>query len=88
MRIDEIKNEIDEIIKWEEKNNRKDLKYKTNKYLYDFQQFETIRFFGDSIYTGKINIDEPEIDQTNLLEIMVKLNNKSKPKAKEGQNLK
>ena len=88
MRIDEIKNEIDEIIKWEEKNNRKDLKYKTNKYLYNFQQFETIRFFGDSIYTGKINIDEPEIDQTNLLEIMVKLNNKSKPKAKEGQNLK
>ena len=88
MRIDEIKNEIDEIIKWEEKNNRKDLKYKTNKYLYDFQQFETIRFFGDSIYTGKINIDEPEIDQTNLLEIMVKLNNKSKPKAKEGQNKK
>ena len=88
MRIDEIKNEIDEIIKWEEKNNRKDLKYKTNKYLYDFQQFETIRFFGDSIYTGKINIDEPEIDLTNLLEIIVKLNNKSKPKAKEGQNKK
>ena len=88
MRIDEIKNEIDEIIKWEEKNNRKDLKYKTNKYLYDFQQFETIRFFGDSIYTGKINMDEPEIDQTNLSEIMVKLNNKSKPKAKEGQNKK
>ena len=88
MRIDEIKNEIDEITKWKEKNNRKDLKYKTNKYLYDFQQFETIRFFGDSIYTGKINIDEPEIDQTNLLEIMVKLNNKSKPKAKEGQNKK
>ena len=88
MRIDEIKNEIDEIIKWEEKNNQKDLKYKTNKYLYDFQQFETIRFFGDSIYTGKINTDEPEIDQTNLLEIIVKLNNKSKPKAKEGQNKK
>ena len=88
MRIDEIKNEIDEIIKWEEKNNRKDLKYKTNKYLYDFQQFETIRFFGDSIYTGKINIDEPEIDLTNILEIIVKLNNKSKPKAKEGQNKK
>ena len=88
MRIDEIKNEIDEIIKWEEKNNRKDLKHKTNKYLYNFQQFETIRFFGDSIYTGKINMDEPEIDQTNLSEIMVKLNNKSKPKTKEGQNKK
>ena len=29
MRTDEIKNEIDEIRKWEEKINRKDLKYKT-----------------------------------------------------------
>ena len=27
---------------WKKKLSRKDLKYKTNKYLYDFQQFETI----------------------------------------------
>ena len=45
MRTDEIKNEIDEKRKLEEKIKRKDLKYKTNKYLYDFQQFETIRSF-------------------------------------------
>ena len=57
MRTDEIKNEIDEIRKFEEKINRKDLKYKTNNYLYDFRQFETIISFGDSIYTGKINKD-------------------------------
>ena len=31
MRTNEIKNEIDEIRKWEEKIKRKDLKYKTNK---------------------------------------------------------
>ena len=36
MRNIEIKNEIDEIKKWEEKINRKDLKYKTNKYTYNF----------------------------------------------------
>ena len=42
MRTDEIKNEIDEIRKWKENIVRKDIKYKTNKYLYDFQQFETI----------------------------------------------
>ena len=47
MRTDEIKNEIDEIKKWEEKIERKDLKYKTNIYIHDFQQFETIRSFGD-----------------------------------------
>ena len=37
------------------KIEQKDLKYKANKYLYDFQQFETIRSFGESIYTGKID---------------------------------
>ena len=36
MRNIEIKNEIDEIKKWEEKIKQKDLKYKTNKYTYDF----------------------------------------------------
>ena len=44
------------------KIEQKDLRYKTNKYLSDFQQFETIRYFGDSIYTGKISIDEAEAD--------------------------
>ena len=68
-----------------EKNERKDLKYKTNKYLYNSQKFETIRSFGDSIYTGKINLDEDEMDRTNLLENMVKFNNKSKPEIKEGE---
>ena len=78
MRTNEIKNEIDDIEKREEKINQKDLKYKTNKYLYDFQQFETIRSFGDSFYSGKINIVEAELYQSNLLEF----NNRSKPKTK------
>ena len=80
MRTDDINNEKFEIRKRKEKIKWKELKYKTNKYLYDFQQFEVIRFFGDSIYTGKIDIDEAEMDQTNLLENMIKLSNKSKPK--------
>ena len=46
--------------------------------MYDFQQFETTRSFGDSIYTGKISIDEVEMDQTNLLDNIVNFNNKSK----------
>ena len=41
-------------IKW------KDLIYKTNKYKYDFRQYETIRSFGESIYAGKITTDEAE----------------------------
>ena len=41
--------------------------YNANKYKKDFQQYETIRSFGESIYTGKINIDEAEMDQSDLL---------------------
>ena len=33
-----------------------------NIYTYDFQQYDTIRSFGDSIYTGKISIDEVEMN--------------------------
>ena len=83
MRNTEIKNEIDEIKKREEKIKRKDLIYKTNKYEYDFQQYETIKSFDENIYTGKINIDEAEMDQSNLLENMVEFNEISRPKKKK-----
>ena len=48
---------------WKEKIKPKDLIYRTNKYKYDFQQYETIRSFDESIYTSKISIDEAEMDQ-------------------------
>ena len=44
-------------------------------YIYGFQQFETIRSFGDNIYIGKINIDEAEKNQSNLLENLAEFNN-------------
>ena len=50
MRTNEIKNEIDRIEEWHEKIERKDLKCETKKYIYDFQQYETIRSFGESIF--------------------------------------
>ena len=58
-----LKNEIDEVKKWEEKIKQKDLVCKISRYKYYFQQYETIRFFSDSIYNGKISIDEAVIDQ-------------------------
>ena len=67
MRNNEIEIEIDEMKKWEEKIKRKDLKYETKSYTCDFQQYETIRSFGDNIYTGKISTDETEMYQINLL---------------------
>ena len=57
-----------EVNKWEEKNKRKDLLYKTNKYKYYIQQYEKIRSLGESVYADKINIDKTEMDQSNLLE--------------------
>ena len=56
--------------------------------MYDFQQYKTIRSFGDIIYTGKTIIDETGMDQTNLLEIMLKFNNKSRPRSKEDMDKK
>ena len=37
MRTNEIKNEIYEIAKYEEKIKQEDVKYKTKSYKYDFQ---------------------------------------------------
>ena len=88
MRTIEIKNEIYEIKKWEEKIKWKDLKYKTKNYTYDFQQYQTIRSFGESIYSGKINIDEAEMDQSSLLKYLVGFKNKSRPRTIEGKDKK
>ena len=65
------------------KKLKKKLIEKTYDYKYDLQQYETIRLFLESIYTGKINIDEAEMDQTNLLENLAKFDNKSRPISKE-----
>ena len=56
----EIRNELNEIKKLEEKINRDDLKYEINKYVYNFQKFQGIRYFGDSIFDGKITISEAD----------------------------
>ena len=85
MRNNEIK---DEIIKCKEKIKRKDLKHETIKYIYDFQQCGTIRSLSDNIYTGKINIDEAEMDQNNLLKNAVEFNNKSRTRTIEGKDRK
>ena len=77
----EIKNELDEIKEWEEKNKWKDLIYKTNKCKYDFQQHE-------SIYAGKITKNEAEEDQSNLLKDIVEFNEKSRARTKEGKDKK
>ena len=39
---------------------KKDLKYETKQYVYNFEQFEAIRSSGNNIYTGKSNTLEEE----------------------------
>ena len=73
MRVDEIKNEIDETKKWEDKIKQKDLKYEADKHRYDFQRYGMIRSFGESIYFCKISMSETDLDQTNLFENMKKI---------------
>ena len=80
MRTNEIKNEINDIKIWGSKIKEKYLKYETKNYIYGFQQYDTEKSFGDSIYTGNINRDEGDIDQTNLLKNWKEFNQKSRPR--------
>ena len=41
--------------------------------------------FSESIYTGKINIDEAKTNQSNLFENLVECNDKSRPGMAEGK---
>ena len=88
MRNIQIKNEIDRIKKWENKVKRKDLIYKVNKFKYDFQQYEIMRYFDERIYTGKINIAETEMNQSSILENMVEFNDKFRPSTKGDKEVK
>ena len=83
MRASEVKDEIYGIEKWKGKIKGKDLKCRAKHYIYDFQQYETLRSFGDSIYSGKIEWTKAEMDQSNLLKNVVEFCNKSRPRTVE-----
>ena len=69
------------------KNGKKKLKEKII-HIYDFQQYKTIRSFGESFNTQKASIVEAREDQSNLLKNIEEFNNKSRPKNKEGKDKK
>ena len=73
--------EIYQIKEWEEEKKKKDLKYEAKIYQYIFQQYETLRSFGESTYTRKSNIVEAEEDQRNLLKDIVEFNDKSRTRS-------
>ena len=85
MGTNKVKNGFNEITRWEEKIKRNNLKHETNKCIYDFQHFKTIKSFGENIISGEITISVADEDHSNLLEYIVEFNNKSRPKEKEGR---
>ena len=65
-----------------------DLKYETKNDVYDFQQYETIRSSGEIIYIGKMNMDEPLMDQTYLLRNWKQISQTSKLGTKKDKDKK
>ena len=75
-----------EIAVCKKKNKRNNLNYETNKDIdFDFQQFKTMRSFGESIIGGKFTISEVDEDQRNLLENIVEFYDKSGRRTKENK---
>ena len=55
-------------ITWQEHTVREDLIFEKYKYTCNFQQFETTRYFTKSIIDGKIDLNNVDEDQSNLLD--------------------
>ena len=62
------------------------MKYKTSKNLFDFQKFQTIRSFDDSIPNGQITISETDEKQSHLLNNILEFYDKARPRSKAENN--
>ena len=81
---DEAIKELDKILKIVKNVDREKLVYKTNEYTYNFENFQTIKTFGEDIYEGKITLKEADNYQADLLvKIMNFFLKKTKPKNQE-----
>ena len=57
--------------------------YYSSKEAFDFRMFKTIRSFGDDIYSGKITKNEADQEQSDLVEYVLNLDQKPRPKNKD-----
>ena len=78
---EEAKNELNKIKGTEKTVDRENLYYRTNKYTFNFQNFQTISTFGRDIYNGKITTEEADEDQRDLLVEILNFKKKAKPKS-------
>ena len=54
--------------------------YYSSKEPFDFRIFKTIRSFGDDVYNNRINIDEADQEQADLVEYIL---NFDRPRSKD-----
>ena len=75
---EESKNEIDRVKEIEKMVNREDLSYETRKCVNNFQLFQSIRSFVKKFFAGKIDLNNADRDQNDLLFGIVDFNSKSR----------
>ena len=75
----EINNEVDKIKEYEKKVNKNNIIYYSSKESFNFKAFKTVRSFGESIYSGKITINEANREQADLSKYILNFNNKARP---------
>ena len=80
---DETKKEMDKIKEIEKTLDREKLVYKIKKYACTFENFQTIKTFGEDIYNGTITLKEANDCQNNLLVEIINVKKKTKPKSLE-----
>ena len=78
---EESKKELNQIKEIEKNIDREKLFYKTDKHTFDCKIFNTIRTFGEDIYSGKITLEDVDENQSDLLGEIKKFNDKTRPQA-------
>lgn len=88
MENNDIKKEFKKINTIQERIDRKDLPYEVNDQLFNFHQFDTIKFFSESIFNGKIKLSGADKQENNLSSTTLELNSKVRTKAIARKNKK
>ena len=78
---EEAKNELSKIKETEKTVDRENWHYRTNKYTFNFQNFQSINTFGRGIQNGKITTEEADEDQSDLLVEILSFKKKAKSKS-------
>ena len=85
---EESRKEFDKIKEIEKHVDREKSIYKTFKHTYDFREFKKIRTFGESIYNGKITLEEADESQSDLLGEIKNFNDKTRPQTFKKKQMK